>query len=83
MRWKHIFFLNNSEKSNEEVKRESFGFKLKQHSGELKELDNFEKDLFNVVTTGKFRKLNRNFQEKNEIWYLGHQIINDCAYICR
>ena len=52
MRWKHIFFLNNSEKSNEEVKRETFGFKLKQHSGELKELDNFEKDLFNVVTTG-------------------------------
>ena len=51
------------------------------HPGELKELDNFEKNLFNVVTTGKFRKLNRSFQEKNEICYLGHQIINDCLYL--
>ena len=30
----------------------------------MKELDNFEKDLFNVVTSLKFRKLNGDFQEK-------------------
>ena len=46
------------------MKRETFGFKLKHHPGQLKELDSFEKDLFNVVTSLKFRKLNNNFQEK-------------------
>ena len=50
MRWKAHFFLNNNEKKNkEEVKRETFGFKSKHHPGQLKELDNFEKDLFNTV----------------------------------
>ena len=64
MRWKAHFFFNNEKKNKEEVTRETFGFKSKHHPGQLKELGNFEKDLFNVVTSLKFRKLNDNFQEK-------------------
>ena len=32
----------------------------------MRELDNFEKDLFNVVASLKFRKLNDSFQEKKK-----------------
>ena len=37
-------------KSKEEAKRETFGFKSK-HPGQLKELDKFEMDLLNIVTS--------------------------------
>ena len=37
---------------------------MKHHPGQLKELNNFEKDLFNVISSLKFRKLNENFHEK-------------------
>ena len=64
MHWKAHFFLNDNAKNKEEAKRETFGFKSKHHPGQFRELDNFEKDLFNVVTPLKFRKLNDSFQEK-------------------
>ena len=64
MRWKTHFFLNNNERNKEEGKRENFGFKSKHHPCQLRELDNFEKDLFNVVAFLKFRKFNDSFQEK-------------------
>ena len=60
MRWKTHFFLNNNEKIKGEAKRETFGFRSKHHLCQLRELDN-------VVTSLKFRKLNDSFQEKNEI----------------
>ena len=58
------FFLNNNERNKEETKPETFGFKSKHHPCQLRESDNFEKDLFNVVAYLKFRKLNDSFQEK-------------------
>ena len=64
MHCKAHFFLNNNEKNKEEAKHETFGFKSKHHPSQLKELDNFKKDSFNVVTSLKFRKLNDSFQEK-------------------
>ena len=64
MHWKAHYFLNDNEKNKEEAKRETFGFKSKHYPGQLRELDNFEKDLFNVVTSLKFRKLNDSFQGK-------------------
>ena len=67
MRWKAHFFLNNNEKNKEEAKHETFGFKSKHHPCQLRELDNFEKDLLNEVASLKFRKLNASFQEKNKI----------------
>ena len=51
-------------KNKEEAKRETLGFKSKHHPCQLRELDNFEKDLFNVVPSLKIRKLNETFQEK-------------------
>ena len=51
-------------KNKEKAKRETFGFKSKHHPCQLRELDNFEKELFNVVASLKFRKLNDSFQEK-------------------
>ena len=57
MRWKPNFFLNNTEKNNEEVKHETFGFKSKYHPCQPRELDNFDLDLFNVVASLKFRKI--------------------------
>ena len=55
MRWKAHFFLNSNEKSKEEAKRETFGFKSKYHPCQLRESDHFEKNLFNVVASLKFR----------------------------
>ena len=60
MRWKARFFLNNNEKNKKEVKRKTFGFKSKHHLGQLKELKFFEKDLLDLVTSLKFRKLIKN-----------------------
>ena len=37
---------------------------LDSNRDQLKKLDNFEKNLFNVVTSLKLRKLNDHFQEK-------------------
>ena len=39
-------------------KAKLFEFKSKYHPGQLKKLDNFEKDLFNIATSFKFRKFN-------------------------
>ena len=66
MRWKVHFFLNSNEKSKEEPKRETFGFKSKHHPCHLREFDNFEKDLFNVAASLKLRKLKDSFQEKTK-----------------
>ena len=66
-------------KSKEEAKRETFGFKSKHRPCQLRELENFEKDLFNVVASLKFRKLNDSFEEK----ILGNQTITEFVYICR
>ena len=46
------------------MKNETFQLKSKHHPCQLRKLDNFEKDLFKVVASLKFRKLNDSFQEK-------------------
>ena len=60
MRWKAHFFLNNNDETNKEEKRKAklFEFKSKYHPGQLKKLGNFEKNLFKIATSFKFRKLN-------------------------
>ena len=50
----------------EEAKRGTFGFKLKHHLGQLKELDKFGNGLLIVVTSLKFGKLNDDFQKKKK-----------------
>ena len=61
MRWKTHFFLNDNEQNKEGAKRGTFELKSKHCPCKLRELDNFEKDLFNVVASLKFRKLNDSF----------------------
>ena len=51
MRWKAFFHLNKNE-----VETEKFGFKSKNFPPQCKELQNFEKDLFNIITCIKYRK---------------------------
>ena len=79
MRWKARFFLNNNEKNKKEVKRKTFGFKSKHHLGQLKELKFFEKDLLDLVTSLKFRKLIKNFHEKMISWTSNHHRM--CLYL--
>ena len=42
----------------------NFWIQVEDHPCQLRKLDNLEKDLFNVVASLKFRKLNDSFQEK-------------------
>ena len=62
MRWKAHFFINGD---STETKKETYGFKSKQYPSQIKELDMFEKDLFELVKSVKFRNSNDEFQ--NEI----------------
>ena len=64
MRWKAYYFLNFNNNKNDETDNETFGFKSKYHPRQLKELENFEKDLFNIVNCLKFRNVNDDFQEQ-------------------
>ena len=63
MRWRAHFFLNVNKNNDNETKTETFGFKSKHHPGQSKELENFEKDLFNIATSLKFRTLKNSFKE--------------------
>ena len=59
MRRKVHFFINGD---STEKKKETHGFKSKQHQSQIKELDMFEKHLFELVKTVKFRNRNDKFQ---------------------
>ena len=65
MHWKAHFFLNNNNKKKQgRSEMQNFWIQTKHHPYQTRELDNFEKDLFNVVASLKFRKLNDSFQQK-------------------
>ena len=59
MRWKVHFFINGD---STEKKKETHGFKSKQHQSQIKDM--FEKHLFEVVETVKFRNRNDTFQNE-------------------
>ena len=59
---KHIFFLTNTFETNDNMKKETYGFKSKHHSGIRKELKTFEKELFDTATSLKFRHTIDDFQ---------------------
>ena len=64
MPWKARFLLNANERNKEQVKNETFQLKSKHHPCQLRKLDNFQKDLFKVVASLEFRKLNDSFEGK-------------------
>ena len=48
----------------EEPSKETYGFKSKHHPSQSKYLEAFEKDLFNMANSLKFRWVRNDFQQK-------------------
>ena len=65
LRWKAIFFINNSKETSESCASGSvYGLKSNKCLPQLKELIPFEDDLVDLVKNIKFRKVRNDFQMK-------------------
>ena len=64
MRWKTHFLQNDANNTNSRMVKETYGFKSKHHPVQCKELETFEKDLYNIVSSLKYRKSTDDFQEQ-------------------
>ena len=64
MRWKAYLFQNNANSTSNRTVKETYGFNSEHHSDQCKELEIFEKDLYNIVSSLKYRKLTDDFQEQ-------------------
>ena len=62
MRWKAHFFLTNTYDTNDNMNKESYGFKSKHHPGIIKQLETFERELFDIASSLKFRNTTDDFQ---------------------
>ena len=62
MRWKAHFFFSKQNQQPETLK--AYGFKSHNHPPQITLLEEFEKDLYGIVTAIKYRNVNNNFQEK-------------------
>ena len=82
MHWKAFFHLNKSGKN--EIETEKFGFTSRNCPPQCKELQNFEKDLYNIITCIKYRKLEGFFRTKmNEDISKTKASPNVCISICQ
>ena len=63
MRWKAFFFLNRGDTKNN-IEKKTFGFKSKNFPAQIKELRDFEDDLFNIAKSIKYRETKDTFQRK-------------------
>ena len=63
------FFPNNTYNTNDNMNKETCGFKSKHQFCIIKELEMFQKELFDIVSSPKFRNTTDNFQKhlKNDI----------------
>ena len=66
MRWKAPFFQNDANNTSNKMVKETYRFKSKYHPGQCKELETFEKDLYNIVSSLKYRKPTDDFQEQKK-----------------
>ena len=64
MRWKAHFYENDGNNTSNRMAKETYGFKSKYHTGQCNELETFEKDLYNIVSSLKYRKSTDDFQEQ-------------------
>ena len=64
IRWKVHFFLTNTYDSNENMNKEAYGLKSKHHPGIIKQLETFEKELFHIASSLKFRNTTDDFQKQ-------------------
>ena len=56
--------MENKAATLEEPSKETYGFKSKHHPSQSKYLEAFEKDLFNMANSLKFRWVHNDFQQK-------------------
>ena len=56
--------MENKAPTLEEPSKETYGFKSKHHPSQSKYLEAFEKDLFNMANSLKFRWVRNDFQQK-------------------
>ena len=57
MRWKTYFYLNKE--TEEKQQKYTFGFKSRHHTPQCNLLEEFEKDVFYIIKSIKFRKVSR------------------------
>ena len=72
MRWKAHFFLNGS--NQQKTRKENYGFRTLKTPPKNKLLDNFEKDMINMVRNVEFSNRISNFQRKlrDEVYEINH-----------
>ena len=56
--------MENKAATLEEPSKETYGFKSKHHPSQSKYIKAFEKDLFNMANSLKFRRVHNDFQQK-------------------
>ena len=56
--------MENKATTLEHLRKETYGFNSKHHPVQSKYLEAFEKDLFNIAKSLKFRRVRNNFQQK-------------------
>ena len=61
MRWKAHFFLSDNNQQRENFN--TYGFKSRKYPPHITLLDEFEKDLYDIVSSLKYRKINNDFQK--------------------
>ena len=62
MRWKAYFYLNKE--TQEKQQKNTFGLKSWHHLPQCNLLEEFEKDVFDIIKSIKFRKVRNKFQEE-------------------
>ena len=62
MQWKAYFYLNKE--TQEKQQKNTFGFKSQHHPPQCNLLEEFEKDVFDIIKSIKFRKVRNKFQEE-------------------
>ena len=56
--------MENKATTLEHLRKETYGFNSKHHPVQSKYLEAFEKDLFNIAKSLKFRRVRNDFQQK-------------------
>ena len=64
IRWKAIFFTSKTEREDTEEIPQTFGLKSSKCPSQVKELIQFENDLFQLAKDVKFRRTRNEFQQK-------------------
>ena len=59
IRWKAYFYLNKE--TQEKQQKNTFGFKSRPHPPQCNLLEEFEKDVFDIIKSIKFRKVRNKF----------------------